>query len=84
MKRLLILIIPALALSVSATALAAQSTRQVPKNLQIQKHATVKKVAQNQETTAEESYRSTRGHPNSINNDAGVPPSGVPSETMNA
>ncbi|HEY4371157.1 MAG TPA: hypothetical protein VGN52_04505 [Burkholderiales bacterium] len=88
-KRLLTLFVSALALSASATAIAAPGTRQAPKNLQIQtqqKHATVKKVSQYQDqtTAAEESTHNIRGHRNGINNDAGVPPSGVPSETMNA
>ena len=87
-KHLPHLLIPALAVSftagLSAIAGAAESAGKDPavKHPLLQKRAPLKRISRNEET-ATQTPRMRQGH-DGINNDAGVPPSGVPSETMNA
>jgi len=75
-----------LAVAFAASAGAAESPKTAPAAAQPAAHQTMKikrADANLQQTAAESDGRRSRDH-NRINNDAGVPPSGVPSETMNA
>lgn len=83
-KHLLQILIPALAIGVGAGAGAAESAHKAKAD-QKANHAVAQKrqMRKISEQTAEETPRkSQRG--DGLNNDAGVPPSGVPSETLNA
>ena len=75
----------AVAFATSAGAAEAVKTTPAASRAAVQQSMKVKRVRADvkpQQTAAENEARSQGGH-NRINNDAGVPPSGVPTETVN-